>query len=558
VSCPDDSSVALLLEGRLGDERAGELRAHVETCERCRSVLDVLTATRAQVASAGGVVTTGPPQTPAVLASALARDPRWAPFPAEGEEAHRGRLVGGRYRLEALIGKGGMGVVWAAEHVVTRERVALKLLRAVHAERPDLRRRMIREARAMAAVRHPNVVHVNDLFEAEDGTPVLVMELLRGITLRERLKRSGRMELSEAARLLVPALSAIHVAHTAKVVHRDLKPDNLFLIALPDGRTEVRVLDFGLARFVAPEVPDSGVLTHTGDMLGTPAYMSLEQLYGEDDVDARSDVWAVGVILYECLTGFRPYEGEGHGQVLKRITTAERTPLGEVRPDLPGAVVALLDKLLTVERERRPADLTEAIAVLSPWALGAPIAPVSARRRSLRSLALGGALVVSAGAAALLLKLQSQTKIDAVAPAAPGPVAIRGAEQPTPPEPRAATPSPSRAVPPAAAQNVMLRFTLSPPVAKYQIWVDGRKLDRPSLEVARSDERPLAVKVIADGYKPVELHPLPTSDREVRVDLERRIPVAAPARATAERGAILKRPTESQPARSRVDHFDEP
>jgi len=277
-----------------------------------------------------------------------------------------GAVVAGRYQLERALGQGGMGVVWAAMQTVMRKRVALKFLRGPIHLRPELRRRFLLEARAAAAVVHPNVLDVHDVFELEDQTLVMLMDLLEGETLGARLAREQNLSLGETADILVQIVSAIETAHAAGVVHRDLKPDNVFLVKTTSGSPSVRVLDFGIAKLLGADGPttETGLVTEAGSMLGTPCYMSPEQSFGEKPVDYRTDIWSLGVILYECLTGARPVEGDSIGQVVKRLICNAITPISVVMPSLPADVTALIDSMLAREPEQRPHDLSEVNAVL--------------------------------------------------------------------------------------------------------------------------------------------------------------------------------------------------
>src|ERR1043165_1346979 len=215
-------------------------------------------------------------------------------------------LVAGRYRLERRIGEGGMGVVWAAEDAVAHGRVALKLLKDVAGD-PDAPERLVREARAAAAVRHPNVVHTLDAIDLGDGSPVLVMELLDGESLRERLRREPRIAVRELAAIMVQVVSAVGAAHALGIVHRDLKPENIFLCHGPTAVPVVKILDFGIAKLTAldGEARRSTGLT-TGAVLGTPEYMAPEQVFAEADLDHRADIWALGLIIYQSLSGVLP------------------------------------------------------------------------------------------------------------------------------------------------------------------------------------------------------------------------------------------------------------
>jgi hypothetical protein len=285
-----------------------------------------------------------------------------------------GAIVAKRYRLDEKLGEGGMGVVWAATHRVTGHAVALKFLKGSRAGRDDQVLRFLREARTAAAVDHPNVVRVVDLFELDDRTPVMVMERLRGETLGRRLTREKVLSLAETAALLLPVVSAVRAAHAAGVVHRDLKPENIFVVESaetgPGGETgpgasetgaRVKVLDFGVARFADPgsELREAGdgdgaFATESGALLGTAAYMAPEQALAEKGVDRPADVWALGVILYECLAGRRPLAGSSVGQVVAELMSRGIEPLALAAPAVPQQVARLVDGMLTRDPRARP------------------------------------------------------------------------------------------------------------------------------------------------------------------------------------------------------------
>ncbi len=294
-------------------------------------------------------------------------------------ELTEGTLVAERYRLDRRIGAGGMGEVWAATQTVTRMPVALKFLRDPSGGE-DVRRRFLREARAAVAVRHPNVVQIHDVLELPGGEPAMVMELLDGESLEQRLKREGRIPLGDLCAVMVRVVAAVGTAHELGIVHRDLKPDNIFLAQTREG-VEVKVLDFGIAKLTAVEgnAAETGGLTGTGAMLGTPFYMSPEQAFGEKTIDHRADVWSLGVILYRCLSGVLPTFGENIGQILKIIMTHAITPLREAAPGLPADVTDLVDRMLSQAPGDRPADLREVKVVLERYAgvvvdpFGAPL-----------------------------------------------------------------------------------------------------------------------------------------------------------------------------------------
>lgn len=313
-----------------------------------------------------------------------------------------GTLIGERYRLLEPLGRGGMGSVWAATHLLTEREVAMKFVRGPAHARRERRERFLREARAATAVRHPNVIHVLDAFALDDETHVMVMDRLRGETLRARLERHERLSLTETVRLVSPVVSAVRAAHACGIVHRDLKPENIFLASGEDGQVEVKVLDFGIAKLCAPDAEPSGLITQAGATLGTPCYMAPEQATADKDLDQRVDVWALGVILYECLAGLRPIEGESVGQVVMRLMSTGIIPLERVAFGLPEEVTALVGRMLARERAKRPSDLGEVLEVLQRYGgseLPAGSAPARAapRRARVGMFVATGALAVGLG-----------------------------------------------------------------------------------------------------------------------------------------------------------------
>jgi hypothetical protein len=296
-----------------------------------------------------------------------------------------GAKVAGKYELERRIGVGGMGEVWSAVQSPTRKRVALKFLKPAKEENTTeaeaTRKRFLREARAACAVQHPNVVEIHDVLALDDGAPVMVMEFLSGETLEARLVRDGKMALGEIAAVLVRVVSAVGAAHALGIVHRDLKPDNIFLADTSDG-VEIKVLDFGIAKLTAldGDAAQTGGLTNTGAMLGTPYYMSPEQAFGERNIDHRADVWSLGIILYRAITGVLPTRGDNIGQILKIIMMSQIEPIERLAPDLPADLVSLVARMLSAKREDRPDSLLEVKVVLERYAgvevasFGAPAA----------------------------------------------------------------------------------------------------------------------------------------------------------------------------------------
>jgi serine/threonine-protein kinase len=261
-----------------------------------------------------------------------------------------GRTIDGTYRVESILAHGGMAIVFCATHLWTGRRVALKLLKPDLVE-PARNARLVQEARAAAAVSHPNVVQVLDMGLTEDGVSYLVMELLEGRTLKDELRARGALDPAQTLAILLPLLGAMAVAHDRGIVHRDLKPANIFLCADASGRLLPKVLDFGIAKVIE----ESGI-TRTGVVLGTPSYLSPEQAAGEPDVGPAADVWAFGVIAFECLSGQLPFTAARSDAVMQRIVNEDAPPLGPLVPGLGSAFAAAIDRALRRDRRARYPD----------------------------------------------------------------------------------------------------------------------------------------------------------------------------------------------------------
>jgi serine/threonine-protein kinase len=277
-------------------------------------------------------------------------------------------LVVHTYVLERLVGSGGTSQVWAARDTRSGEVVALKVLRTRSGQPESAAERLVREARATRAIKHPAVVPVREVIQHE-GVPVLVMDLLCGETLREHLMRESRLSVSRAAVLLLPVAEALSEAHHAGIAHRDLKPENIFLQApFSAGEGEsptVRLLDFGVARFFEPvQANDLTPITGLEMLLGTLCYMAPEQALRPAEADQRVDVWAFGVTLYEALSGCRPIEGESPQDTLRQLLVGCITPVDVLVPDIPGDLSEVLSQFLVRRPEARAPGLARAVDVL--------------------------------------------------------------------------------------------------------------------------------------------------------------------------------------------------
>lgn len=261
-----------------------------------------------------------------------------------------GALLGAKYRVQSVLGAGAMGRVLRAQNELTGKAVALKWMHPEVASTPNASERLLREARAAAQLKHPNVVDIYDIVH-EGSTLFLVMELLEGETLSAFLRRNPQPPLSEFIALLLQALEGVAAAHDRGVIHRDLKPDNIFLVRA-QGTEEVRVkvVDFGVAKLTGQLAP---TITAAGSAVGTPFYMSLEQLRGDRDIDGRSDVYAFGVMLYEAITGRMPYRASSLTELAIRVATGNAPPVKQLRPDVPTSLAGIVDRACARDREQR-------------------------------------------------------------------------------------------------------------------------------------------------------------------------------------------------------------
>jgi serine/threonine-protein kinase len=270
-----------------------------------------------------------------------------------------------RFEVESVLGAGGMGVV-----LLARERgsspVAVKVVREPHSRPARSATRLLREARLASTLTSPHAVRVFEAGTLRNGTSYLVMEYLQGLDLARRLAR-GRIEAALAVDVIVQACDAIGEAHAAGIVHRDLKPSNLFLVGGDSPDLAVKVLDFGIARRVTASGIATATLTESGEVVGSPSYMAPEQLRGAA-LDGRADIWALGVILYEALSGVSPFRGANVTDTLVRIASERPVPLVDVAPSVPPGLAGIVETCLEKEKERRPASVTELVRVLAPYA----------------------------------------------------------------------------------------------------------------------------------------------------------------------------------------------
>ena len=273
-----------------------------------------------------------------------------------------GTVLLGKYRIESVLGRGGMGVVLRVTHLDLGESLAIKVLSPEGEANPELIARFLREARAVVRLRGEHVAKVTDVGVLPHGRPFMVMEYLRGVDLADELKRRRHLAPGEAVDYLLQVCEALAEAHAHGIVHRDIKPANLFLTTRPDGTPLVKVLDFGISK--AP-VSASEPVTKTDIVMGTAGYMSPEQMKAAKDVDGRSDIWALGVVLYECLCGRRPFEGGSFSAVVVKASTEPPAPMDG---RAPRALQQIVMRCLEKDRGARFATVAELATALAPFA----------------------------------------------------------------------------------------------------------------------------------------------------------------------------------------------
>ncbi|WP_394824156.1 serine/threonine-protein kinase [Pendulispora albinea] len=268
-----------------------------------------------------------------------------------------GKRIDGKYIVRSVLGEGGMGTVYEAEHAAIGRAVAVKVLHPSQARKKVSVKRFHHEARAAGAIGHPNICEVYDLGELDDGSPYLVMERLVGETLADRIGRQGALPFDEVLDVLTQVLSGLIAAHEKGIVHRDIKPENVFLTRRVGCPPIAKLLDFGVSKMIATgnggDRDEEMHLTRTGMVMGTPFYMSPEQARGDRDLDARVDLYACGVIMYEALTARRPFLAPNYNALLLQILTTSPRPMRELRPNMPDGVERIVEKAMRRSRDER-------------------------------------------------------------------------------------------------------------------------------------------------------------------------------------------------------------
>ncbi|WP_428265371.1 protein kinase domain-containing protein [Haliangium sp.] len=460
-----------------------------------------------------------------------------------------GKTLLGRYRITGKLGQGGMGAVYEAEHTLIGKRVAVKVLLDKYAQRDPVVARLEQEARLASSIGHEHIIDITDFGQTSEGRPFVVMEYLDGESLGACLSREGSLPELRAIRIAQQAASALAAAHAKGILHRDVKPENIFLLRRRD-LDFVKVVDFGISKSLhtGEEEGSTPRLTQTGMVLGTPLYMSPEQARGEDDLDQRIDVYALGVILYEMVTGEVPFRGSNSLNIISRVINDEAPPPRERRPDLSPELEAVILHAMAKDPNQRyascellAADLGALDAELSGerglqttgrLRLNAP-PPRYLRRRGLNGLRWAGGMA-GIGAVAIVTVWMLMAGANEVAPTAalvPGPDAATGAQ--------------SAAPTPDARPGLAEIEIVTQPAGAAIFEGDRLRGHAPlSFRTARADA-PIELTAELDGHEPASFTVHPVADDQQAV-VVRLIPAKEPAE--PRRAPRTSPPAESEPA----------
>ncbi|MFO0578476.1 MAG: serine/threonine-protein kinase [Polyangia bacterium] len=498
--------------------------------------------------------------------------------PDQKQHALIGQTVG-KYRITRLVGTGGMGAVFEAQHETINQRVAIKVLHHKLTSDPAAVQRFMHEADTTSRVHHVGLVRVFDFGQLDNGAAYMMMEFLEGESLKARLASVTKLDLAPSLRITRQIAAALAAAHEKRIVHRDLKPENVLLVPDPETASgeRAKVLDFGIAKIVDPDAAEI-MKTTTGAIVGTPTYMSPEQCRGGQSVTDRSDVYSLGCMLYQMLCGSPPFTGSGAGDLIAQHIVEKPRPLRELAPNVSPDVETMVHKMLEKKPEDRPsmrellgeieqlglsttASSAAVVIVAPPPAAAAPApAPVAPpapapERKGSPAVLLGALGILVAGGLGLVVLLRQP---------APGGMASPPSAIAAPNPPAVAQVTPPPAAPPAAPTApaaVKLSIASEPPGAQVVSTVDGKILGKTpwQLERPRPDGK-LEVVLRLDGYAETKLVFDGQSDDARQIKLAAQPPAPVPAMpATGEatkKNALWKKPVGKpvgKPGKTRDD-----
>jgi predicted Ser/Thr protein kinase len=482
-------------------------------------------------AAATEVLSAGAPHgTPGLLINAATLPPA-GPDDEASEDPLVGKILLDRYRITGQIGKGGMGAVYEAQHTLIGKRVAIKVLLDQYARKTGVVARLEQEARLASSIGHEHIVDITDFGETPDGRTFVVMEYLEGESLGHCLRREDKLDEQRAIRIAHQAASALSAAHAKGILHRDIKPENIFLL-VRKGTDFVKVVDFGISKSLHTGEGEGSTprLTQTGMVLGTPLYMSPEQARGEEDLDQRIDVYGLGVILYEMVTGMVPFQGSNSLNIIARVINEQPKPPRDLRPDISPELEAVILHAMAKNRDERYASCDALAADLAALLEEASStgsnrvrvsAPLPMRRRTKEGppalVKLAGS-VVTVGAVLMVAWLiwGNRPAKETVTPAPPAVPAVVAEPAPV------AAPAVEPEAPEATLEKATIRITSEP--AGATIYEGGRVRGTTPFDLQplkKDDDIELVAKL--DGYEdtPFRINAAEDDQRQVSVKLEK-------------------------------------
>jgi serine/threonine protein kinase len=520
-----------------------------DTMQQTRSAVMAAVAAPTPVpmsSTPGPVVRSGrgsnPPDPATGAATDIGAEPA-AAAPATTFDSIVGATLAGRYEVTRKVGEGGMGAVYEARHAKIGKRVAIKVLLDKYVQKADVVARLQQEARMASSIGHENIVDITDFGETDDGRTFVVMEFLEGESLAGVIDREGALPPPRAVSITRQVASALGAAHDKGIIHRDVKPENIFIVRRGD-KDFVKVVDFGISKAMKPAEPEdedgtrrpgsSPRLTQTGMVLGTPLYMSPEQARGEDDLDHRIDIYALGIILYEMLTGEVPFHGTNYLNIISQVLSQDPRPPSRVRPDLgiSPALEGVVAKAMAKDRAVRYPTMVLLDQDLAKIEAGVAVRAGTGTGEHERRRRLGQILAWAAGVSAVVVGValvlpkvlkSDEPPVDTLRSPAASPT--------TAAKPRFEIPQPPQIVVTSQPQvhTIRAHVTSTPPGA--EIWWDAvDKGTAPAdLEIPYGGDQ-IALTLKLEGYDDATARFFPTADQELKVTLTKKKPPApAPA-----------------------------